>query len=92
MWLVIIIILDGFLHGNIFEARVLEENLYLHVNKTQFSKSVIFQPKTKISPQNPCFKYFHEKIYIYIRGLHSVQSGVLPVNYSDHAAIYFILQ
>jgi endonuclease/exonuclease/phosphatase (EEP) superfamily protein YafD len=25
--------------------------------------------------------------HIYIRGLHSVQSGVLPVYYSDHAAI-----
>jgi hypothetical protein len=25
---------------------------------------------------------FWEKIYIYIRGLHSVQSGVLPVYYS----------
>jgi hypothetical protein len=24
------------------------------INKTQFSKSVIFQPKTKIFPQNPC--------------------------------------
>jgi hypothetical protein len=32
------------------------------------------------------------EIYIYIRGLHSVQSGVLPVYYSDHAAIYSILQ
>jgi hypothetical protein len=32
------------------------------------------------------------KIYIYIRGLHSVQSGVLPVYYLDHAAIYSILQ
>jgi calcineurin-like phosphoesterase family protein len=31
-------------------------------------------------------------IYIYIRGLHSVQSGVLSVYYSDHAAIYSILQ
>ena len=30
--------------------------------------------------------------HIYIRGLHSVQSGVLPVYYSDHAAIYSILQ
>ena len=35
---------------------------------------------------------FWEKIYIYIRGLHSVQSGVLPVYYSGHAAIYSILQ
>jgi hypothetical protein len=35
---------------------------------------------------------FWIKIYIYIRGLHSVQSGVLPVYYSDHAAIYSILQ
>jgi hypothetical protein len=34
---------------------------------------------------------FWEKIYIYIRGLHSVQSGVLPVYYSGHAAIYSIL-
>jgi hypothetical protein len=32
------------------------------------------------------------EIYIYIGGLHSVQSGVLPVYYSDHAAIYSILQ
>jgi hypothetical protein len=40
----------------IFEARVLGENLYLH------------------------------------QRLHSVQSGVLPVFYSDHAAIYSILQ
>jgi hypothetical protein len=32
------------------------------------------------------------EIYIYIRGLHSVQSGVLPVYYSDHTAIYSILQ
>ena len=31
---------------------------------------------------------FWGEIYIYIRGLHSVQSGVLPVYYSDHAAIY----
>jgi hypothetical protein len=29
---------------------------------------------------------------IYIRGLHSVLSGVLPVYYSDHAAMYSILQ
>jgi hypothetical protein len=34
---------------------------------------------------------FWGKIYIYIRGLHSAQSGVLPVYYSDHAAIYYIL-
>jgi hypothetical protein len=38
------------------------------VNKTQFSILVIFQPKTKISPQNLCFKYFyvrtHPKIMI----------------------------
>jgi hypothetical protein len=39
----------------IFEARVLGENLYLHLR-------------------------------------FSVQSGVLPVYYSDHAAIYSILQ
>jgi hypothetical protein len=32
------------------------------------------------------------EIYIYIRGLNSVQSGVLPVYYSDHVAIYSILQ
>jgi hypothetical protein len=32
------------------------------------------------------------EIYIYIRGLHSVLSGVLPVYYSDDAAIYSILQ
>jgi hypothetical protein len=32
------------------------------------------------------------KIYIYIRGLHSVQSGILLVYYSNHAAIYSILQ
>jgi hypothetical protein len=31
---------------------------------------------------------FWGKVYIYIRGLHSVQSGVLPVYYSGHAAIY----
>jgi hypothetical protein len=35
---------------------------------------------------------FWGEIYIYIRGLLSVQSGVLPVYYSDHAAIYSILQ
>jgi hypothetical protein len=37
---------------------------------------------------------FWGKIYIYIRarGLDSVQSGILPVYYSDHAAIYSILQ
>jgi len=37
---------------------------------------------------------FWGKIYIYIRArsLHSIQSGVLPVYYSDHAAIYSILQ
>jgi hypothetical protein len=35
---------------------------------------------------------YWEKIYIYIRGLLSVQSGVLPVYYSGHAAIYSILQ
>ena len=35
---------------------------------------------------------FWGKIYIYIRDLHSVQSGILPVYYSDHAAIYSILQ
>jgi hypothetical protein len=35
---------------------------------------------------------FWGEIYIYIRGLHSVQSGVLLVYYSDHAAIYSILQ
>jgi len=40
----------------IFEARVLGGNLYLH-----------------------------QRFY-------TVQSGVLPVYYSDHAAIYFILQ
>jgi hypothetical protein len=44
----------------IFEARVLGKNLsFWCVNKTQFSKLVIFQSKTKIFPQNPCFKYFH---------------------------------
>jgi hypothetical protein len=53
---VIIIIFDGFLHGNIWT------------------------------------KSFGGEIYIYIRGLHSVQSGVLPIYYSDHAAIYSILQ
>ena len=37
-------------------------------------------------------QWFWEKIYIYIRGLNSVQSGVLPVYYSDHAAIYSIFQ
>jgi hypothetical protein len=31
-------------------------------------------------------------IYIYIRGLHSVQSGILPAYYSDHPAIDPILQ
>jgi hypothetical protein len=25
---------------------------------------VIFQPKTKIFPQNPCFKYFHVKTHL----------------------------
>jgi hypothetical protein len=33
------------------------------VNKTQFSKLVIFQPKTKILPQNPFFKYFHVRTH-----------------------------
>ena len=33
---------------------------------------------------------FWGEIYIYIRGLHSAQSGVLPVYYSDHAAIYIL--
>jgi hypothetical protein len=32
------------------------------------------------------------EIYIYIRGLHCVQSGGLPIYYSDHPAIYSILQ
>ena len=50
-----IIILDGFLHGNIW-------------SKGFAGKSI-----------------FTSEVY-------SVQSGVLPVYYSDHAAIYSILQ
>jgi len=37
-------------------------------------------------------KIFEARVLGEIRGLHSVQSGVLPVYYSDHAAIYSILQ
>jgi hypothetical protein len=53
----------------IFEARVLGNILVFGmftevIAKTRHnSQNLIFQPKTEISPQNPCFKYFHVRTH-----------------------------
>ena len=39
------------------------KNRLAHKCVTQFSILVIFQPKTKVFPQNPCFKYFHARTH-----------------------------
>jgi hypothetical protein len=56
MWLVIIIILDGFLSTRKKLFKSIHVYWSYRANKTQFSKSVVFQPKTKISPKTRASK------------------------------------